>query len=301
MIGRDELHGVLVPVVTPFLPGGELDLASYNQYAGKLAEHDINGLIINGTTGEAPTLRWEEVVRLTQSTQQLLQEKQRSIPVIIGTGTNDTLTTVQRTEEAAALGADAVLIVVPYYSKPSQEGIIEHFRRVTEVGIPVIAYEIPARTGVRLTVQTAKTIMDMDGVIGMKDSSDGLELVTELTRQDAGAVLCGDDLYYHAKLSQGASGGILASANLYTEIFIEVYDLVRKGRVIEGKRSFDRVVPLIRKLFQEPNPAPLKWVLANQGLIVSDHLRLPMTRISQQLQEELAQLLPVIQSELAKR
>ncbi|RED41135.1 4-hydroxy-tetrahydrodipicolinate synthase [Paenibacillus sp. VMFN-D1] len=296
MIGRDELHGVLVPVVTPFLPNGELDLASYTRYVEKLAEHHINGLIINGTTGEAPTVRWDEVVQITRATQQILKEKQRSIPVIIGTGTNDTLTTVQRTEQAAALGADAVLVVVPYYSKPSQEGIIEHFRRVTEVGVPVIAYEIPARTGVRLTMHTAKTIMEMEGVIGMKDSSDGLELVTELTRQDAGAVLCGDDLYYHAKLSQGASGGILASANLYTDIFIEVHDLVQKGRVIEGKRSFDRVVPLIRKLFQEPNPAPIKWVLANQGVIASDHLRLPMTRISQPLQNELAQLLTGIEA-----
>lgn len=292
MMQRKDMQGVFVPVVTPFSPDGELDLASYQTYVNKLLIHDISGLIINGTTGEAPTVNWEEVTQLTQTTQELLKEKNRCIPVIIGTGTNDTASTVRRTESAAQMGADAVLVVVPYYSKPSQEGIVEHFRRVSQVGVPVIAYEIPSRTGVRLSVDAARQILDMDGVIGIKDSSDGMELVSELIKLDSGPVLCGDDLYFHTKLSMGASGGILASANVNTNEYIEVSQLVRKGEVAAAQLAFERLTPLIHKLFQESNPAPLKWILARQGIIASDHLRLPMSSVSKEFERELESLLP---------
>lgn len=289
---RQDMQGIFVPLITPFSLDGGLDLASYRNYVGNLLSHDIQGLVINGTTGEAPTVRWEEVMQLTKSTQELLESKKLSVPVVVGTGTNDTASTVQRTEMAADIGADAVLVVVPYYSKPSQQGIIEHFRRVTQVGVPVIAYEIPSRTGISISMDTARKILDMSGVIGIKDSSDSLELVSELARSGSGPVLCGDDLQFHAKLSQGASGGMLASANVNTQAFIDVYHLFRRGDVIAAQRSFDRVTPLIRKLFQESNPSPLKWILASQGLIASDQLRLPMTSISMELEAELERLLP---------
>lgn len=287
MLKKEDLQGVFVPVITPFTPSGELDLAAYQNYAGQLVEHDIAGLVVNGTTGEAPTVRWEEVRQLAAATRSLLKNKTRALPVVIGTGTNDTASTVKRTESAANMGADAVLVVVPYYSKPSQEGILEHFRTVVRVGVPVIAYEIPSRTGVRLRVDTARAIMELDGVIGIKDSSDSLELIGELTRHNAGAVLCGDDLHYFAKLALGASGGILASANVNTQRFIDVYNLVQKGEASAAKQTFDAMVPLIRGLFREPNPAPLKWMLASLGRIGSDRLRLPLMPISEQLKNEL--------------
>ncbi|WP_136605019.1 4-hydroxy-tetrahydrodipicolinate synthase [Paenibacillus dokdonensis] len=292
MMERQDMQGIFVPLITPFSLDGELDLASYRNYVSNLLSHDIQGLVINGTTGEAPTVQWEEVMQLTKSTQEFLKNKKLGVPVVVGTGTNDTASSVQRTEMAAEIGADAVLVVVPYYSKPSQQGIIEHFRRIAQVGVPVIAYEIPSRTGVSLSMDTARRILDMNGVIGIKDSSDRLELVSELARSGSGPVLCGDDLQFHAKLSQGASGGMLASANVNTQAFIDVYHLFRSGDVIAAQHSFDRVTPLIRKLFQESNPAPLKWILARQGLIASDQLRLPMTSISIELEVELEQLLP---------
>lgn len=287
MLKREDLRGVFVPVVTPFTQGGELDLASYQNYAGQLAEQDIAGLIVNGTTGEAPTVRWEEVRQLAEATQSLLKNKKRAVPVVIGTGTNDTASTVERTESAANMGADAVLVVVPYYSKPSQEGILEHFRTVARVGVPVIAYEIPSRTGIRLSMDTARAIMELDGVIGIKDSSDSLELIGELTRHNAGPVLCGDDLHYFAKLALGAGGGILASANVNTQRFIDVYNLVQKGEILAAKQTFDAMIPLVQGLFREPNPAPLKWLLASLGQIATDRLRLPLMPISEQLKNEL--------------
>ncbi|GIO29446.1 MULTISPECIES: 4-hydroxy-tetrahydrodipicolinate synthase [Paenibacillus] len=287
MLKREDLQGVFVPVVTPFTQDGELDLVSYQNYAGQLVEHGIAGLVVNGTTGEAPTVRWEEVRELAEATRTIVKNKKRALPVVIGTGTNDTASTVERTESAANMGADAVLVVVPYYSKPSQEGILEHFRSVVQVGIPVIAYEIPSRTGVRLSMDTARAIMELDGVIGIKDSSDSLELIGELTRHNAGPVLCGDDPHYFAKLALGASGGILASANVNTQRFIDIFNHVQKGDSSAAKQIFEDMLPLIQGLFREPNPAPLKWMLASLGRIASDRLRLPLMPISEQLKNEL--------------
>ncbi|MBH5317104.1 4-hydroxy-tetrahydrodipicolinate synthase [Paenibacillus sp. GSMTC-2017] len=289
MLNEQDLKGIYVPVVTPFLPSTELDIESYRNYLGKLLEQDIQGLVINGTTGESPTVSWDEVVELVQTTKASMLAKHSRMPIVIGTGTNDTVSTVKRTEWAGQLGADAVMVIVPYYNRPSQEGIIEHFRKVAEVGVPVIAYEVPARTGVRLTADTTLRIMELDGVIGLKDSSGGTALVSELTSRGSKPVLCGDDIYFHTMLSQGAAGGILASANINTQDFINVFRLASQGDFKAAKKAFDPLAPLIAKLFQEPNPAPLKWLLAQQGVISSGTLRLPMVPITKSLQLELEQ------------
>ncbi|GGD81619.1 4-hydroxy-tetrahydrodipicolinate synthase [Paenibacillus nasutitermitis] len=287
MLMEQDLRGLFLPVVTPFLPNDELDSESYRNYLSKLLTYDIQGLVINGTTGESPTVSWEEVERLVQWTKEIMLENNRNVPLIIGTGTNDTASTIKRTEWAGQLGAEAVLVVIPYYNKPSQEGIIEHFRRVSQVGVPIIVYEIPSRTGVRLTTKTARTIMDLNGVIGLKDSTGGMELISELTRYGTKPVLCGDDPYFYAMLSQGETGGILASANVNTQLYIDVINLHRQGDIRAAKDTFNLLVPFIQLLFRESNPSPLKWLLARQGLIKSDKLRLPMSPITLELQADL--------------
>jgi 4-hydroxy-tetrahydrodipicolinate synthase len=292
MLNEADLKGIYVPVVTPFFTNEELDLDSYRSYLQELSAHDIQGLVINGTTGESPAVSWEEVESLVQATKASLFDSNKRIPLVIGTGTNHTLSTVKRTELAGKLGADAVLVVTPYYSRPSQEGIVEHFRRVAQVGVPVIAYEVPSRTGIRLTADTVRKIMDVEGVIGLKDSSGGTQLLSELKGCDTKPVLCGEDIYLLEMLALGASGGILASANVQTDAFIELYRLASSsGDYHKAKQLFDSLTPLIQKLFQESNPSPLKWILARQGMISSDTLRLPMVSITEGLQEQLEQLL----------
>ncbi|MWC29943.1 4-hydroxy-tetrahydrodipicolinate synthase [Paenibacillus sp. MMS18-CY102] len=292
MLKEQELRGIYVPIVTPFLPSGELDLASYHRHLGGLLHHDIQGLVLNGTTGESPTVAWEEVSHLMQATSLRMQQHQKHIPVVIGTGTNNTASSVKRAAQAGELGADAVLVVVPYYSRPSMEGIIAHYRAVAQTGVPVIAYEIPSRTGVRLDVHTMRTILDIDGVIGLKDSSGGIDLVSALTAsKDCKPIMCGEDQYFHAMLCEGASGGMLASANASTDAFVQVYRLAAEGRIHEAQAAFGQLLPLIHLLFQESNPAPLKWLLAQKGIISSDTLRLPMMPISSTLQSEMAALL----------
>jgi len=285
---EENIWGIFVPVVTPFSTDESLDVTSYDRYITNLLAHDIQGLIINGTTGEAPTVSWEEVRELIQRTKVVMARKGKSIPLVVGTGTNDTSSTVNRTELAREIGADAALVVVPYYSRPSQEGIFEHFRRAAQTGLPVISYEVPSRTGVHLSANTAAAILALDGVVGMKDSSGGTELFTALKRLGVSKpILCGEDANFLAMLSQGAAGGILASANLRTELFLETYRQFRDGKTIQAANSFKSLAPLIDLLFRDSNPAPLKWLLSHQGTLASDALRPPLMPISRELGQQL--------------
>jgi len=285
MLTEQQIRGVYVPVVTPFNAAGDIDLDSYQRYVKNILKNSIQGLVVNGTTGESPTVNITELQLLVNASRELL--KSTTIPLVVGTGTNDTRSTVARTELAANLGADAVLVVVPYYSRPSQEGIIEHFRKAAEVGVPVMAYDIPGRTGVGLTVDTARTILEMNNVVGLKDCSGSPKLVTELSRLGSKPVLCGDDINFYDMLGHGAAGGMLASANVQPAAFIQIYEYFISGQLDLAKETFDQLIPLIRLLFKESNPAPIKWVLSANGDIASDTLRLPLTSISQSLQEEL--------------
>jgi 4-hydroxy-tetrahydrodipicolinate synthase len=291
MLTEHHLQGIYVPLVTPFLSNEELDLESYRSYLANLMQHNIQGIVVNGTTGEAPTVSWEEVRELVRIAQEIMSNMDNRIPLIIGVGTNHTLSTMKRIELAGQLGADAVLIVTPYYSRPSEEGIVEHYRRAAQVGVPVIAYEVPSRTGIQLSVNTIRKILDLNGVIGLKDSSGGTDLIKQLTVLDTKPILCGDDLYFYDMLQLGAAGGMLASANIRTDVFIDVYHHASNGDFKKAKQSFDPLVPLIEKLFVESNPAPLKWILAQQCIILSNTLRLPMGPITQQLQLQLELLL----------
>jgi len=145
--------------------------------------------------------------------------------------------------------------------------------------VPVIAYEVPSRTGVEVTAETMRRILDLNGVIGLKDSTGGTELISEL-QQDTKPILCGSDINFYNMLSQGAAGGILASANIYTSALMRIYSLTFQADPIRAKEEFDALLPSIQLLFQESNPSPLKWLLARQGVISSSTVRLPMWPIS---------------------
>lgn len=291
MLTEQQIQGIYVPVITPFTKDNQLDIPSFRNYITHMANSGIHGLVINGTTGESPTVSWDEVEQLVQVTKETLQSINKTIPIVVGTGTNDTASTVKRTQMAGGLGADAVLVVTPYYNRPTEEGIYEHFRVTAEVGVPIIVYEIPARTGVRVSVDTMKRIMNLDGVIGLKDSTNGVELMSELVRSGSKPILCGDDAFFYDMLSEGAAGGMLASANINTEQFIEVYDRFKNGDKEGSREQFTRVAPFIDHLFAEPAPAMIKWLLVNQGIITSDQLRLPLMPASEQLKAKMDEYL----------
>lgn len=288
MLTERDLHGVYVPIITPFDEDGEVDSASFYNQAYNLFQDEVDGLVVNGTTGESPTIMSEELGVLFAAAQAARDAANVSVPLVVGTGTNVTLSTVRKTEEAGKLGADAALVVVPYYNKPSQEGIIAHFRRVASVGVPVILYEVPHRTGVKLELDTVRTILELDGVIGMKDSTPNTQLVTELTRLGSKPVLCGEDSLLFEALQSGAKGVMSASANVETERFVAFYRRFLAGQHKESRELYEELLPLIRLLFQEPNPAPIKWLLEQQGIIASGTLRLPLLPVTEGLRAKLA-------------
>ncbi|MBU5442489.1 4-hydroxy-tetrahydrodipicolinate synthase [Paenibacillus sp. MSJ-34] len=279
MLTEDTLHGVMVPIVTPFDHRGNLDMKSFEELVQSLVSRGIHGLIINGTTGESPVIESHELESLIVSARKAIAASY-NIPLIVGTGSNSTLATMKRTEQAKSLGADAALVVTPYYNRPSQQGIIRHFQALAEADLPIILYDIPHRTGVSLTVETVKNIMKMDHVIGLKESTGNIQRIFKLARSMSKPLLCGEDALFFASLCCGAKGGILASANLDSDQFVQVYELFRAGKIEESNELFNQLLPLVEFLFSEPNPAPLKWLLAQRGYIRSDRLRLPMTTIS---------------------
>ncbi|MEF3303470.1 4-hydroxy-tetrahydrodipicolinate synthase [Paenibacillus sp. GYB003] len=277
----NRLKGVIVPVVAPFTPDGKPDLESFRNLVQSLLDQGVHGIVVNGTTGESPTVRWEEASRMAEIA---IEARGRpGVPILLGTGSNDTAEAVRLTRKARSLGADGALVVTPYYNRPSAEGVLEHYRRVADVGLPVVAYHIPYRTGLELSPDALAALLEIEGVAGLKESSGGIRNVLELAGRTDKALLCGDDSYFYAALCCGADGGMLASANVFTDRFVKLYDLYVKRRVKDAKLVFDELAPLVRLLFAEPNPAPLKWVLAQAGRIRSDAVRLPLTPIGEEL------------------
>ncbi|MEC0229693.1 4-hydroxy-tetrahydrodipicolinate synthase [Paenibacillus alba] len=287
MLKEQDLQGVYVPIITPFDEEFEIDAASFYNHAYQLFQDEVDGLVVNGTTGESPTIAGEELAVLFATAQAARTAANVQAPLVVGTGTNDTLSTVRKTEMAGNLGADAALVVVPYYNKPSQQGIIAHFRRAASVGVPIIVYEVPHRTGVTLELDTVREILDIDGVIGMKDSTPNTKLVAELTRMGSKPILCGEDTLLFDALQAGAKGVMSASANIETERFVTFYRHFAAGRNEPCKELFEGLLPLIRLLFAEPNPAPLKWLLEQQGVIANRTLRLPLLPVTDNLAERL--------------
>jgi 4-hydroxy-tetrahydrodipicolinate synthase len=284
-----DLRGVIVPLVTPMRDDGAIDEASFVQLVDWLLSERVDGFVLNGTTGESPTVRWPEVERLLL----LLRQRVRGqVPVLVGTGTYDTAASVERTERARELGVDGALAVVPYYSRPAPAGVLEHFRRITAVGLPTVAYHIPYRTALALDVPTLRALLALPGIVGIKESSGGLANLTALAAAETGAaLLCGEDALFADALAVGAAGGILAVANLAPRAFGEIHRAVREGRPLAARAAAARLRPLVEALFAEPNPTPLKWALAHQGRIARATLRLPQVPITAALVDRLTTLL----------
>jgi 4-hydroxy-tetrahydrodipicolinate synthase len=283
-----DFFGVSVPLITPFQPDGSLDLPSFRALVRKMLAAGVHGLVVNATTGEAPTLHWEEAEQLTALA---LEEAKGRARVILGTGSNDTASTVEQTRRAMALGVDAAMVVVPYYNRPSQAGIAAHFAQVTAVGLPIIVYNIPYRTGVAMEAATFRKVMTLPNVVGLKESTGGLGNTLDLATWCDRALLCGEDALYFPSLACGGQGGILAAAHFHTTEYVRIYQEVQAGEFVAARQRFLKLLPEIKLMFEESNPGPLKWLLAREGTIAHATQRLPLAEISDGLKERLAKLI----------
>jgi 4-hydroxy-tetrahydrodipicolinate synthase len=281
-----DLRGVWVPLITPF-KDNELDMLSFKRLVEHYTSFDIAGLVPMGTTGESPTVSAAEYERVLAAT---MEYKPASTPVIVGMGGNDTRELLGRLGLAEKYRADGILSVCPYYNRPSQEGIYQHFKTIAAAtDKPVIIYNIPYRTGRVIENATLRRLAELPNIVGLKDASGDIRQTVELLLDPPPnfSILCGEDAFFYISLLHGVAGGILASAHVRTQSFIDLYKLVQANdqqAALEIWRALAGFIPL---LFAEPSPAPLKYLLRRDGLIASGALRLPLVDITPELARKL--------------
>jgi 4-hydroxy-tetrahydrodipicolinate synthase len=217
------------------------------------------------------------------------------VPILIGVGGNDTRKVVKAVKRLQKHAVQGILSVCPYYNRPSQDGMREHFTRVAEAtDRPILIYNIPYRTGVNLANETLLALAEVPNIAGVKDSSGNIAQSLDLLRRrpEGFAVLTGEDAFFYTMLAHGGDGGILASAHVETATFLSVYERMVANDHQGALKAWARLEPLVPLLFKEPNPVPIKHCLWRQGLIASAECRLPLTRVSDALAKDLDRLVP---------
>jgi 4-hydroxy-tetrahydrodipicolinate synthase len=280
------LKGSLVAIVTPMHADSSLDIDSLRTLIDFHVAQDTDGIVIVGTTGESPTVDFDEHCQLIRAT---VEQVGGRIPVIAGTGANCTREAIELTQQAKEAGADACLLVAPYYNKPTQEGLYKHFRVVAEaVDIPQILYNVPGRTGCDIANDTTLRLAEIPNIIGIKDATGNIERGTDLLRRapHGFAIYSGDDATTLALLLLGGQGVISVTANVAPKLMHDMCVAAFAGNVELAREINLKLFPLHQKLFVEANPIPVKWALSEMGLIQAG-LRLPLTPLATQYHDTL--------------
>ena len=273
--------GSMVAVVTPMTAAGDIDLQAWEGLLQWHAQQGTDAVVVVGTTGESPTVTLAEAGELVRRAVMVLGDR---MPVIAGTGTNSTASTIERTRALAAAGAHAALVVTPYYNKPTQEGLYQHFHAVADASpIPLILYNVPSRTGVDLLPDTVVRLASHPRIVGVKESTGSLARVEELVAR------CGKDLEIYSgedpiavqSIAAGARGLISVTANVAPGLMHQLCVHALAGRLEQAEAIDDRLQGLHRALFTESNPIPVKWAVAELGHIPGG-IRLPLTPLSPQ-------------------
>ncbi len=272
------IQGSIVAVVTPMHPDNSLDLDCLRKLIDWHINEGTDAIVIVGTTGESPTVSFEEHCQLVKVT---VEHVNRRIPVIAGTGGNSTTEAIELTKYAKEIGADASLQVVPYYNRPTQEGMYQHFRKIAEtVDLPVILYNVPGRTVADMSNDTILRLAEIPGIIGVKDATGniarGIDLIRRAPRDFY--VYSGDDATAMALMLCGGKGNISVVANVAPKDMHLMCSAAMKGDVETARKINDKVFPLHTKLFVEPNPVPVKWLMSELGLIPPG-IRLPLAKL----------------------
>ncbi|TFW28842.1 4-hydroxy-tetrahydrodipicolinate synthase [Duganella callida] len=287
-----SLQGIWVPLVTP-MHHGEIDLSRLQHLADRLTDDGAHGLVVCGTTGEAPQL---DLAEQSACLAAVLEVTRRRCPVLMGIGGSDTFAAASRVLEFDDEDLAGYLVSTPAYVRPSQEGLLRHFETIADATArPIVLYNVPARTGVNLELATARRLAERPQFAAIKEAGGNLRQMTDLVQHTPLSVLCGDDVLLFAALCGGGHGAISASAHIRVDLYVQLYDLVRQQRLLDALALFEKLLPMMRLLFSEPNPAPLKAALAMQGLL-RDELRLPMVPATMACKQKLAAALEALDS-----
>jgi 4-hydroxy-tetrahydrodipicolinate synthase len=282
-------RGTGTAIVTPFNADGSIDYASLK----KVVDHQLDGgvemIVPLGSTGENPTITREE---RTQIFRWLIEYVDHRAIVIAGTGTNDTRTSIEFTKEAKELGADACLIVTPFYNKPTPNGLYEHFKAVADVGLPVVMYNVPSRTGLNMTAETTLRCAEIENVTAIKEASADLAQCEEIIHHapDGFVLLSGEDNLTVPLVAVGATGVISVAANVVPREFSDMVRLALDGRFDEARAMHYELLDLMKVNFIESNPGPVKAALAMRG-ILQEYLRLPLVPVKPESKKKIKEVL----------
>lgn len=280
-----SFEGIWCPIVTPFC-GDTIDHASLARLSRHLAAQGISGFIAGATTGEGALLRSGEQEAIFTT----LREAVPSLPIVLGASQSCTEAAVEQARCLAALRPDGLLVTPPPYVRPSQDGVRRHFESVVEAAdLPILIYNIPYRTGVNVELETVQSLARDPRVVGIKECGGSNERLLRLVHETPLRVLSGDDNQNFVALCLGAHGTIAASAHILPQWHVRIRDLILEGELATARRMAVALQPLIRDLFSEPNPAPLKALLSIQGWC-SDTVRLPFVVAGAELREKLRDL-----------
>src|SRR5215211_3332770 len=279
MTARTSFRGSFTALVTPF-KNGSLDEQAYRELVEWQIAEGTKGLVPVGTTGESPTLNHDEHNRVVEW---CVDQARKRVPVIAGAGSNSTAEAIELSRHAEKAGADAVLIVTPYYNKPTQEGLYQHFKAINDaIGIPIFIYNIPGRSVIDMSVETMARLFELENIVGVKDATANVARVS-LQRQAMGPEfiqLSGEDATALGFMAHGGQGCISVTSNVAPRLCSEMQEACLKGDYASALKVQDRLMPLHTALFVETNPSPVKYALSALGRM-SDEVRLPMVPVSE--------------------
>ena len=284
------ITGSLVAIVTPMHEDGRLDIARFRKLIDWHVAEGTDGIVVVGTTGESPTVDFDEHKELIRIA---VEHAKGRIPVIAGTGGNSTTEAIELTESAKAAGATACLSVVPYYNKPTQEGMVRHFRKIAEtVDLPMLLYNVPVRTVADMQNDTVLRLAQVPGIIGIKDATANIERGSDLIRRVPRnfAIYSGEDSTALALILLGGHGVISVTANVAPKLMHQMCAAALVGDVKKARELNNRLLPLHQRLFVETNPSPVKWAMAEMGLIEYG-LRLPLAPLSEKFHQTVREAL----------
>lgn len=291
-------NGLWLPLITPFRDGA-LDETSLRRLVTHYAAEPVDGFILGATTGEGMSLDDDEAARLVSVTRDALAGAGRAMPIYLGLSGSDTRKLVKTVTQTAPWGMDGYLIACPYYTRPSQQGLFQHFTALSDsTGMPILIYNIPYRTGVNLGNETMLRLAERANIVGVKDCCADPAQSFDLVRQKpAGfAVLTGEDPFYYSALTQGADGAILASAHVHTAGFAAIRNKLLANDQQGALADWQRLADIPRLLFAEPSPGAIKHWLWRAGLIASPEMRLPMVPVSAALAGRIDQAMIEVQA-----
>ena len=295
---RYDCGEVVTAMITPMTESGAIDYDRVESLAAHLVDSGSEAILVAGTTGESPTLTNEEEIELVNSVKRAVQNR---VKIILGAGSNSTTSAISYSKFAQKEEVDAILSVVPYYNKPNQRGMIEHFSAVAEAtDLPIIMYNIPSRTGVNMLPETVAYLAEKyDNIVGLKQSFGDMDKISELKIlcPENFAIYSGDDSLTLPMLSLGAHGVISVASHLFgTEIKSMIRNF-KTGQLAVAKNMHRTLYPAFKKLFMAPNPVPVKAALAHRGLI-NEHVRKPLAVLNEAEKEELFAVIDSIKAEL---